>query len=253
MLIRIFVPWVVLAGLLGFVLGGSYVWAFLDFRHTPAHQQDAEPKEKTSEAKAAEEKEKTDRLLAEYTFWLMLFTGVLAVATVGLGIATYGLYATGEKQIRLIREGFNATHRPRIGIRSVHTLTRDKEGFLAFVYVNRGIGIAKITQIGCAVILGEFIRTAPAFEIKDIPGMELASGDSTIYEYIPHNAAEFSFGRGFETNADPTAIPFTAFFVGLVTYEDSEGRRRETGFCRKNAPGTDLWEVVENSPYEYED
>jgi hypothetical protein len=43
------------------------------------------------------QKEESDEALARYTLWLMVFTGVLAFATIGLGIATLLLYATDEK------------------------------------------------------------------------------------------------------------------------------------------------------------
>src|ERR1700704_4662056 len=44
--------------------------------------------------------EKTaDDPVAYFTLWLVGFTGVLAVSTIGLGIATVFLYRAGEKQI----------------------------------------------------------------------------------------------------------------------------------------------------------
>jgi hypothetical protein len=57
---------------------------------------------------AAAEKEKPEEALARYTLWLMIFTAVLAAATVGLGAATVGLYFTGEKQIGIARESADA-------------------------------------------------------------------------------------------------------------------------------------------------
>ncbi|MCX7364015.1 MAG: hypothetical protein NTV97_19530 [Alphaproteobacteria bacterium] len=193
-------------------------------------------------------------------FFVGGFTFFLFLSTTLLWRSTERLWEAGERQaaltrdsINLAREEFNATHRPRIGIRGVHTLTVDREGFLGFVYVNRGIGTAKITRIGCAVIVTEYIRNAPAFEVRNITDVELKSGDSEFYEYNPRNIVEFSFGRGFDNNSDPRDTSSTAYFVGFVAYEDSDGRQRETGFCRKNAPGTDIWTAVENSGYEYED
>ena len=212
-----------------------------------------EAEEKAAKARETTAKERLDTDLVRFTGELADWTLGLFAATGALFVATLGTLIIGVFQVRQMRAEFRATHRPRIGIRGVHTLTRDNEGFLAFVYVNRGIGDAKVISIGCAVILGEFIRNAPAFEIQDISAAALKSGDSRLYEYIPHNAADFSVGRGFKDRADPRVEASTAFFVGYVIYQDSAGRRRETGFCRKNAPGTDLWVAVENSGYEYED
>lgn len=82
---------ILLIGLfLGFCGGGAAFWGVTHYRTQIAH--------------ASTEKEKTDEALAEYTLWLMAFTGILAVATIGLGAATVGLYLTGEKQVAITRE-----------------------------------------------------------------------------------------------------------------------------------------------------
>jgi hypothetical protein len=82
---------ILLVGLvLGFCVGGTAFWGVTHYQTQIAH--------------ASTEKEKTDEALAEYTLWLMAFTGILAVATIGLGTATVGLYLTGEKQVAITRE-----------------------------------------------------------------------------------------------------------------------------------------------------
>lgn len=82
---------ILLIGLvLGFCVGGAAFWGVTHYRTHIAH--------------ASTEKEKADEALAEYTLWLMTFTGILAVATIGLGAATVGLYLTGEKQVAITRE-----------------------------------------------------------------------------------------------------------------------------------------------------
>jgi hypothetical protein len=58
-------------------------------------------KEESAYQSSFEKRENPDEALARYTFWLVLFTGVLAIATIGLGIATYGLYRAGERQIKI--------------------------------------------------------------------------------------------------------------------------------------------------------
>jgi hypothetical protein len=75
---RMWIIWVVFAALMGFAVGGSVVWAIQD-KQRVTHQQTADQSSK---------KEETDEALAFYTLWLTAFTGVLAIATVGLGIAT---------------------------------------------------------------------------------------------------------------------------------------------------------------------
>jgi hypothetical protein len=46
------------------------------------------------------EKESTDAALARYTYWLMAFTGLLALATIALAVATVGLWNYAAEQAR---------------------------------------------------------------------------------------------------------------------------------------------------------
>ncbi|MGY3649519.1 hypothetical protein ACVWW2_004810 [Bradyrhizobium sp. LM4.3] len=78
------------ASFVGIASGAAAVWGVWHYKDKVTH--------------AATEKERTDEALAEYTLWLMGFTGLLAFATIGLGAATIGLYLTGEKQVAITRE-----------------------------------------------------------------------------------------------------------------------------------------------------
>jgi hypothetical protein len=83
------------------------------------HHEVGDPKKDRADARATGEKEDTERALAEYTYWLMLFTGALAIATIGLGAATIGLYRTGETQLVITHKAANAAelsaeHIPRV-------------------------------------------------------------------------------------------------------------------------------------------
>jgi hypothetical protein len=103
MLNRVLIVWIAYAGIMGFAVGGSFVAAY----QIPLsqHETSTYSKQDSSDQNA---KEKSDEALARYTWWLTLFTGVMAFATVGLGIATVGLYATGEKQIGVAIKAANA-------------------------------------------------------------------------------------------------------------------------------------------------
>ncbi|RXH15230.1 hypothetical protein [Bradyrhizobium guangzhouense] len=95
---RLFI-WPLFAALMGFALGGSVFWAA--YGPNTTIQQAAEAAEHHSvQGEAKTNKVETDEALAYYTLWLMVFTGILAFATIGMGAATIGLYLTGEKQIR---------------------------------------------------------------------------------------------------------------------------------------------------------
>jgi hypothetical protein len=111
----LFVLWILYGGLFGFALGGSFVASYLA---APAIQQSCASGQTASpDCQSPEERQRaTEAALSGYTKGLMIFTGVLAAATIGMGIATIGLYISGRDQIRLARDDFNATHRPWIPI-----------------------------------------------------------------------------------------------------------------------------------------
>ncbi|WP_338827224.1 hypothetical protein [Bradyrhizobium sp. 27S5] len=99
------IVWPLYAGLMGFALGACFFFGMYGRNVTEGTIAAQHEHEAANEA-AKSKKEEADEALANYTLWLMVFTGVLAFATVGLGIATMFLYATGEKQFRFaIRSG----------------------------------------------------------------------------------------------------------------------------------------------------
>jgi hypothetical protein len=217
----------------------------------------------------------TDRLanetqnLVEYTRLLAVFTGALfsaAIFQVGLfwvqlrymrdaAIDTREAAQAALVSAQTAREEFNATHRPKVFVRGFQTLEavgQNDDASVTFLSVNGGIGPATIIEIWTALIVAKNIRSAPTFKLQKIPGLVLVSGDKEIFEIEPHDG-RFNFGRGFNEGDPAKTSQVPAYAVGRIVYEDSKGRRRETGFCRKNEPGTDRWVMVENSEYEYQD
>src|ERR1700733_2459461 len=118
MLNRVVIVWIVYAGVMGFAVGGSFVAAY----QIPLsqHESSTNPEQNPSDQNS---KEKSNEALARYTLWLTMFTGVMAFATVGLGIATVGLYATGEKQIKIALR----TAQAAIGVEIPRLLISDLE------------------------------------------------------------------------------------------------------------------------------
>ncbi|WP_316180980.1 MULTISPECIES: hypothetical protein [unclassified Bradyrhizobium] len=96
---RWLIIWSLYAGMMGFALGASFFFGIYG-RNVTESGIAANHEQYSAEEGAKSKKEETDEALAYYTLWLMAFTGVLAFATVGLGIATVLLYDTGEKQFR---------------------------------------------------------------------------------------------------------------------------------------------------------
>lgn len=123
MLRRWGIVWALYAALVGFSLGASFFFGMYGRNVTEASIA-SQKVERPSEEKP-KQKEEIDEALAYYTLWLMVFTGVLAAATVGLGIATVMLYSTGEKQFRFaIRTGIKQSRDMQESIR----LTRKAVG-----------------------------------------------------------------------------------------------------------------------------
>jgi hypothetical protein len=94
--------WPLVALIMGIAIGGSVFWGL--FGPNVTLQMSEASLEHARSVHDARSKDETDEALARYTLWLMVFTGILALATIGLGGATLGLYWTGEKQIDLIEK-----------------------------------------------------------------------------------------------------------------------------------------------------
>ena len=92
---------------MGFALGGTVVSA-LQTSDTQINQSSSSHKNPGAETDAEKERHGTEKALVRYTLWLMIFTGVLAVATIVLGLATIGLYFTGKKQIGIAKQSADA-------------------------------------------------------------------------------------------------------------------------------------------------
>jgi hypothetical protein len=100
----------VIALALCFLIGfGAEVWRASNTPNPKINQSSSTKKKNDTNAEA--QKETAEEAIARYNKWLVVFTGVLAIATVGLGIATVGLYLTGEKQIRIAKEFADAARK----------------------------------------------------------------------------------------------------------------------------------------------
>src|ERR1700733_15315397 len=99
----IFVAWILYAALMGFLAGSSLESAFYVPQHYGA---DSEQKSNSNNKTLEERQEATNGAIADYTKWLARYTGLLFAATLAMGIATIGLYSSGQDQIKLARNEF---------------------------------------------------------------------------------------------------------------------------------------------------
>lgn len=89
---------------MGFAIGGSFYAAFLAPTSTIDQSCTTGQQPGTNCQAPKKGQNSTEDALGNYTKWLMIFTGVLAFATISLSIATIGLYISGESQLSLARE-----------------------------------------------------------------------------------------------------------------------------------------------------
>jgi hypothetical protein len=197
MLNRVLIIWIVYAGIMGFAVGGSFVASYqipLSLNESSTNSEQSAPSQNA--------KEKSDEALARYTWWLTLFTSVLAFATIGLGIATVGLYAAGEKQFRLARDDFNATHRPWLPITNATTSfgLRWAKGnaIIGFSVFCRNTGSSPAQRISLAARIFPFLANeAVAQEIAKLQKAfppKTASRELNEHTLFPDTSGEMSLG-----------------------------------------------------------
>lgn len=201
------------------------------------------------------EKQSADR-------WLVRWTMALFIATLLLFLVTGGLVFFSYREIRLMRDEFNSTHRPKIRVKHlwlVSDLFQPQPITINLTCVNTGTANAILGQIGVRCHVVGDARLLPAD-----PGI-----DTTLYlqgsllsglNWPLHN---LNTGRILTQHelGDIQAGHAKLFCVGWLSYLDSGNRLRITGFCRVLKPpaGAVLttanarFSVCKHPDYEYED
>jgi hypothetical protein len=207
----------------------------ISFSQHPSPQNYSEKGQDCAKTKPNREAAKigTEESIAEYTWWLAVLTGLLAIATIGMGGATIGLYVSGDRQLKLARDEFNSTHRPKIRIKHLFITNDIWQGEPIIVNlwcINTGTGDAILNEIG---IRYHVVRNDRALPIeprilgRPLGGIQLQTG---LNFEIPN----INIGRILtaEENADIQQGRSRLYCVGYVSYLDAAGRMRITGFCR---------------------
>ena len=207
-----------------------------------------------------DEKLDIDRKLAEYTRQLSVYTENLSSYTLWLVVATIVLGGIGayqgwqlRKTVRLARDEFNATHRPRIRVRRVilenDPITHDDR--VSYMIANVGESPAHIT--GGMVNITYRFRTLGPPNLQRIEGVNIAQetlrpGEQHIYSIIKEDVmAEFQFERPSPYEVHSSIL----YCYGFIRYTDDLGALRETSFCRLFE--RDRFVGINNPDYEYED
>jgi hypothetical protein len=185
---------------------------------------------------------------------LLTFSTVLiAVFTASLWWSTRRLWKAGERQIRLARDEFNATHRPRVSVRRMGTVFFPNEPIkIEFTIVNTGD--AAITGFSCNTII-LYLKGIGA-----IHGIPIFDPDTAST-----SDASLQIGEGKNilvleaANLDPkqlkdiTSGSEILHLIGYVVYRDKVGTTRRTGFFRYYDRERRRFRVIDDPEYEYQD
>lgn len=271
MLTRFLIAWILYAAIVGLALGGSFVAAFLEIPHAKIHQQTSQAEQHATEQRP---KENSDEALARYTLWLTGFTAILALATVGLGIATVGLYLTGEKQIEIARANTDAL----INSEKAHLFISIKSETVAnvvgrsgawdkspdmwrhnaspspgvgYAFKNHGRTAAILKSIGEQMIVADEFPDEWDIEPRDMPDQLVISPDEESSTLLCYDR-DFTVGNAVEFQKDRTAI----WFYGYVRFADAFGQETtwRWRYCwRKGYGGFRLVWYEEAPPKKHED
>jgi hypothetical protein len=221
-------------------------------------QRTEETKERERIANAERKKEESDAKLVEFTGELAWFTkglfvatSALVVATVALGIAAFFQSRDIKQSLKLARDEFNATHRPKLIVRSFQIgdldLPKGKQVNFIFNAQNVGDSAATIIEVRSATFVhnaGDPIPTDLSFPFYEPFNVVLKSGERELF---PANGGSILVeNEPMEIFAGKSAL----YCMGTIVYVDAGGTRRETGFCRRYRSREVRWEIVE-SEYEY--
>jgi hypothetical protein len=216
--------------------------------------------------------ERVDEPLVRYTYWLTVFTAVLAFATIGLWLATLGLYFAGERnlkfaketsdrqaaqiqsQIDLARNEFLATHRPKIRIKHfmlANDIWQGQPITANLTCLNNGTADAIPQQVGLryeVVKEGGSLPLDPAITGRGVSGGRVGCGLNWRIEKLDADRTLAS-----QESADIQQGRSKLYCVGFVSYLDGSGRMRITGFCRVLNLQSGRFDKVDDPDYEYED
>jgi hypothetical protein len=201
--------------------------------------------------------------MAELLCFLDAHNGALtAVATVVIAVFTVVLAFVSRRQARLIetqvklaRQEFAATHRPKVVIRSFQFLNPDflmtkAQPNVCVVLANIGESAGKVIEVRGGTLVHKRAEQLPgdlSFPLREaftLPSATLASGRQEVF---PLN----NFGQLSATDAALIDSGVMALhFIGTVVYVDEAGIRRETGFCRRYYARAHRWETIAGQ-YEY--
>ncbi len=183
-------------------------------------------------------------------------TAVVALFTFRLSVATSGQLCQLIESIKLAREDFVATHRPKIRVRGLILKPGTAITQPRVEIVNVGESAAFIAESHCQVVcaadeteaIGKFDDSTPN---NPVPQREIKCGASIGMDAIPFSTDLQRAKLEYEGGGGYTHL----FAIGWIRYRDNNETLRRTGFCRRHEPNTGLFRTYADvaSDFEYED
>ena len=193
-----------------------------------------------------------DDPIATYTFWLMLFTGLLALCNVVLCFFNIMLWRTTARNVELGRKEFIATHQPRLRVHSICLKKADSTPkLIGGSYITHQLHYS-VDNIGgsAATIIKQSLTFKRLNEPLPVPSYcdpllvekTIACGESISDSFgVEHFLISLNEERGVDD----------LYFFGYIDYLDDVGTTRRTAFCRRYIQETKRFTKVKDEDYEY--
>jgi hypothetical protein len=185
--------------------------------------------------------------------WLTFAIVLMAIFTAGLWRSTSRLWKASEDQIKLARDAFSATHRPRIVVRRMGVeLVKDAPIIVEFAIVNTGEEKVIKCNWNTVIMLlnvagGVHGQLHYETDTADFHNGPLSVGEGTkkwIEDKTSLAPSDF---------ADIEKKKVVLHVVGYVAYTDRAGVTRQTGFFRYYDAEKRRFHVIDDPEYEYQD
>jgi hypothetical protein len=205
-----------------------------------------------------------ERRIADYNFWLMVFTGVLGAVAITQLIfisrsdktaritarAAFRAAIAAQKQVAIasaqtdeiikqksiMRLEYIATHRPRLKVRYIKYVIRDSITYIQFRVVNIGESDADITSNTISVLHKKSIR-----RVHQLQCFRLTGGEGKTVEYDLANTFDDTFDL------------LTLKVRGMIEYSDEAHIKRRTAFAGIYDAKSDWFRRSSDPEEEYED
>jgi len=204
----------------------------------------------------------TENTFVDAVIWVSGENRVITISTAVIAIFTIVLVLVGSSQIKLARDEFNASHRPRIRIKHVwlkNEILDDESLTIELVFTNAGDMAARINKGGIGIcLIASDVSLPPDLPYCEFPGVDMSSMglDMPIdtHRIITHREA-----------IDIRNGKMCLYCIGFIEYLDANSppRFKRTNFVRVltvpkvRRPDSDFYRFRPLDPidpdYEYED